>query len=230
MKRRAWTTPELDRVRREYGTRPAADLARDLRRSLRAVYFAAHKLGLMRCYKGRLPGLAAFVREQVAAGATDTDIAQAWGCERHAISRRRKVMGLPGNARGERFLARIRAGMRRQCAAAGVASLGAVRQQVFRRRAAAAGWPDDLRPRAVQILGLLWDAGPMTRRELSDAMGLRWLGSRKSLHSNDVEGSYLAHLMARGLVVCMGRLAKGKGKGGSRCVYALPLGIERKVG
>jgi hypothetical protein len=77
------------------------------------------------------------------------------------------------------------------------------------------------------MLNAMWDNGPMTRRELADAIGMPWKGSRKSLVSNDPEGSYLAHLIARGLVVSLGRIKKGKGRGHSCQVYSLPLWIER---
>ena len=91
------------------------------------------------------------------------------------------------------------------------------------------GLPSDLRPRAVAILNALYDRGPMTRRELADVIGMPWKGSRKSLASNDPEGSYLAHLAARGLVraVKRGNRVTGRGRGHSTNVYMIPLTIKR---
>ena len=118
--------------------------------------------------------------------------------------------------------------------AAGLPNLAALRAAVFRDRARASGWPEDLRPRAVQILNALWDRGPMTRTEIALAIGLRinYGGPheiRKILKSNDAEGSYLAHLLARGLLVDLGRVGTvvGQGRGRSVHVYSLPLTIER---
>jgi hypothetical protein len=137
-------------------------------------------------------------------------------------------LGLPSNRGGERYRDRVRQKTREQLRKAGVESLANVRTKAFQDWAESCGWPRNLRPRHVEILNLLWEKGPQTRREIAAAIGMPWKGSRKSLVSNDPEGSYLAHLMRRGLVVCLGRLVKGKGKGGSVCVYSLLLTVERK--
>jgi DNA-binding IclR family transcriptional regulator len=85
------------------------------------------------------------------------------------------------------------------------------------------GWPDDLRPRAVQILNLLASHGmPLTRKQIAEKIGMPWKGSRKSLHSNDKEGSYLANLQARGLVIKLGKIANTNcGRGSGVSLYTL---------
>lgn len=102
-----------------------------------------------------------------------------------------------------------------------------VRRLAFNQFAERHGWPSDLRPRAVQILDLLYQYGPKTRRQIVEATGMPWLGSRKSLHSNDPEGSYLAHLVARGLVVRSIKVVKGRGKGGSCDLYSIAPHVRR---
>lgn len=195
------------------------------------IYRQRKRLGLCQPHRGRLPGLQEFVQEKHPLGWSDAEIAAEWGCERHTIGDIRKRLGLPSNAFSEHFRRRVAAKTAQQCRAAGVPSLGALRVKVFRDRARRAGWPEDLRPRAVQILNALWDHGPMTRPELAAVIGMPWKGSRKSLVSNDPEGSYLAHLAKRGLVQVLkrGRKVTGKGRGASLDVYTLPFTVERLI-
>lgn len=224
---RRWTAREQGIVRALHGSKTAAQIARRLGRTSSQVCQAAGRLGLTRRQPGRAPGLDDYITARHAEGWTDPEIARGWGCERHCIHLHRKRLGLASNANNERYRARVRINTQRQCEQAGVASLADIRCQVFRRRARAAGWPEDLRPRAVQILTTLWERGPMTRRELADAIGMPWHGVRASLKSSDPEGSHLAHLVKRGLVVNLGRTVRGRGRGHSVCLYSLPLFIER---
>lgn len=224
-KRKYWTPAELATVRASSAS-PAV-LAATLGRSLQAVYLAKSKMGLTRRQLPRGPVFIRFLRAKHVAGWSDAEIAKAYGGDRHTVIRYRRKLGLPHNAYSEHRRQCVAEKTKQQLVAAGLPSIGHLRVQAFRKRARAAGWPEDLRPRAVQILNALWDRGPMTRRELVDVCGMPWKGSRKSLHSNDAEGSYLAHLMRRGLVVCMGRVNRERGKGKSTCVYSLPLWIER---
>lgn len=231
-------TPEqIERIRQLHGTMTARQIAQSIGRSLSAVHNACHRLALgrgTRVFHGE--AFAAFVREKHALGWSDTAIAAAYGerigrvVDRHSVTRWRDKLGLPSVLHSEHQRNQVREKTAEQLKAAGVASLAELRGQVFRERAAAAGWPEDLRPRAVQILNALWERGPMTRMQIAEAIGMPWKGSRKSLTSNDPEGSYLAHLMSRGLVIVMKRAAKvtGQGKGRSQNVYSLPLTIERK--
>lgn len=225
--RRGWTKREDRYVQSHYGKRSAVAIAQTLHRSASSVRNRAQQAGIMRPQLKIKPEWEAELRRLNGDGVSDEDIAKQFGMERHRLSRWRRKLGLPCNAYNHRHADKIRALATSQCEANGVANLAELRSLVFRQRAAAAGWPDDMRVRQVEIMNLLYDRGPMTRRQLVEAMGMRWLGSRKSLRCNDKGGSYLAVLMRRGLVVCLGRLNKGKGKGVSHCVYALPLWLER---
>jgi hypothetical protein len=227
MARQPFTADQVAYVRKHYGRLTTPQIAQRLGRSRSAVYQLAGRLGLTQ--KRPRPG-AAFDRTLVklhAKGLTDTAIAAELGCERHTVGDHRRKLGLPANTHSAWSRRRVAARTREQLRAAGLPTLAAVRAKAFRDRASAAGWPEDLRPRAVQILNALWDRGPMTRRELAEAIGMPWKGSRKSLVSNDPEGNYLAHLIKRGLVINLGRLRKASGRGHSTCVYSLPLWIER---
>ena len=121
----------------------------------------------------------------------------------------------------------MREATRRQLAELGLQNLGQLRAAIFARVSKAAGWPEGLRPGHVAILESLSANGPQTRMQLAESVGKTWRGSRASLKSNDPEGTYLGRLITLGLVVNLGRLAKGKGKGGSRCVYDLALTTEK---
>lgn len=218
-----------------YGHVPAWELAEYLEMSLSSLHQAAVRLGVARKLCPRGKPLDAYVRERHAEGWSDRETAAGWtelhpGChpmERHTVGVVRQRLGLPENTLSQHRRQRVAARTRAQCEAAGVANLAALRAKVFAERAEKAGWPRGLRPRAVQMLNALWDIGPMTRHELAAAIGMPWKGSRKSLVSNDPEGTYLARLMAMGLVITFGRVAKGRGKGKSVQVYSLPLWIER---
>lgn len=229
--RRRWTEAERETLRCSYATVAASELAMRLDRSVSSVYQEALKLGLQKVQHVKT-GLAfrAELRRLHALGFSDAEAAGELGCERHTVGDWRRRLGLCSNARSERVRAKVRATTARQVAEAGVASLGEIRALAFRQFAAESGWPEDLRPRAVQILDLLAIRGPMTRREIAEAIGMPWKGSRKSLTSNDAEGSYLAHLMARGLVVSLGRVVRGVGSGKSVQLYSLALTAERSVG
>jgi len=230
---RIWSDAEKQLLRRDYRRRPAAAIAADIGRPVDQVRAAAQRLGLTIPQRIGTPAFEAFLRERSAAGWSDTEIGAAWGgvC-RHAVTGLRARLGLASNAYSPHVRAKIRQATREQCRREGVANLAELKAKRFRQAARRCGWPEDLRPRSVQILNALWDRGPMTRRQIADAIGMRWKGSRASLSSNDPEGSYLAHLQARGLVVRLGRFAQSRSAAGrgSRCyVYSLPPWIERSV-
>lgn len=199
---------------------PYTEIARRLERPVGQVYGYVDRSGLQR--RRRCPatpevlGVLAAVME---AGRCDRCAADAAGCERHTAARRRSLWGMPPNpgngcpcVRG-----RAREQMRGQLARG-------EHPRVVGHARYARGWPEDLRHRAVQILDLLYARGPMTRREIAEALGMPWKGSSKSLVSNDPEGTYLAHLQARGLVVRLGRRQQGTRY---EHVYATPLWVER---
>lgn len=221
-----------------YGDIPARSLAKHMRRSVGFVYRRAAALGLSESRPNHGPEFDGFIRAKHELGWSDSEIADAWSdrigrpVDRHTVSEHRRKFGLPSNALSEHRRQLVRQKTEEQLREAGVETLAELRAKVFRERARAAGWPEDLRPRAVQILNALWDKGPRTRRQLADDLGMPWKGSRKSLVSNDPEGSYLAHLVNRGLVVRLKRAkpVTGQGRGKSVDVYSLPLNIVRSEG
>lgn len=229
MPRRRWTAAEIERLRSLYPTHTAVECAAELRWPVKAIYGAVERLGLEKQGKIAVDGrVLATIARRNGEGVGDCEIATELGCSRHTVSRHRKRMGLPSHAYGQRFRDRQRIGAQRQCERWGVESIGELRSLTFRIRSLRVGWPPDLRPRHVEILGLLETRGPMTRREIADALGLPWHGSRHSLKSNDPEGSYLAHLMARGLVIQLGRVVNGRGSGSSVHLYDLAIGAQRR--
>jgi hypothetical protein len=143
------------------------------------------------------------------------------------VSHHRQALGLPSNATHPRRRARVAERTRRQVAEAGVASLAEVRVLAFRKFAVLSGWPGDLTPRQVLILEALDARGPLTRPEIAEAIGMPWKGSRKSLVGNVPGGSYLAHLIRRGLVTNLGRIVRQSGQGRSIHLYTLAIIAER---
>lgn len=230
MPSRRWTAAELERLRKLYPDHTASECAAMLGRSIRAVYNAVRHAGLEAQRRRTVDdSVLDRIRQRNGEGVCDTEIAAELGCDRHTVARHRKRLGLPSHAYGQQYRARRRAAARRQCEQWGVSSIGELRSLVFRIRSLRAGWPPDLRARHVEILGLLEARGPMTRREIAESLGLPWRGSCRSLKSRDPEGSYLAHLMARGLVISLGRVVRGRGKGHSVNLYDLAIGTQRRM-
>jgi hypothetical protein len=229
MNRRPWKPGELELLAHLYGQGWSGQAcAAALGRTLSSVEGAIERYGLKR---GAHPKVSAAEKLEIARlnalGWPDTHIADLLGHERHSVSEHRKRLGLPSREKGEVWRQAIARGARRQLDRMGLTSMGQLRQMAFMARALRAGWPADLRPRAVQMLDLLHDRGPQIRRQIAAALKMPWKGSRKSLCSNDPEGSYLAHLMARGLVVSLGRVVKGVGRGRSCHLYALAPEVTR---
>lgn len=226
--KRPWTDAERDTVRRLYREVGTAEIARRVGRTARSVYQQADKLGLV-TPRTRIDGrFLATLRRLHARGWSDAEIASEFVCERHTVSKHRRALGLPSNRGSARYRARVAAKTREQCKAAGVKSLAEVRALAFRERARRAGWPEDLRPRAIQMLDALAVLGPLTRREIADAIGMAWHGSRSSLKARG-NSTYLAELMSLGLVVSLGKVVGGNGKGGNVQLYSLALTTEREV-
>jgi len=228
---RFWLAHELAMVRRLYWRVPAGVIAATIGRSRRAVSQRASLLGLARPRRRATDQDRETITRMAADGACNRCIGRACGLDRHAVARiRREIGARPLEVRGSvgtcrQCVERVRAATREQCRRAGVASLAEIRIREFRRFAEASGWPADLRPRAIQMLDALWELGPMTRRQIAAAIGMPWKGSRDSLTSNDPEGSYLAHLMARGLVMQVGRCIRGDGPGRNVYLYSLAPGV-----
>lgn len=230
MSGRIWTAKELAYVRRWYRKVPAAEIGRRLGRSRPAVFRAADLLGIAGRQRTAVERarLEARIRRWHARGWCDAEIAAKCKTDRKWICDLRRGMGLPPNGHNQRHRRRVAAKTRAQLATAGVRSLAELKREVRRGQARDLGWPEDLRWRAVQILEALWVRGPQTREQLAAVIGMPWKGSRKSLGSNDPEGSYLANLQARGLVVRLGRVVKKRGSGKSVNLYSLPLWIRKE--
>jgi hypothetical protein len=208
MTRRFWTEAECATLRARYGREPAATLAARLGRTLKGVYLKAHGLGLVDRNFVWPPAADRLLRRRHAAGWSDTEVAAELGCERHRVAARRKALGLPAlfGVRGAPWTPRRRRlvaeATRRQLAAAGCATLAELRVRRFAAFAESYGLPGSVGVRGTQVVVAL-AAGPMTRREIVAALGLRWKpgnGGRNNLSSSHPEGSYLGHLQALGLV------------------------------
>lgn len=232
MGRRAWTDAERDELRRRYVAEGAAALARVLGRTVKAVHQEAKKLGLER--QPRWPqAVLDQVRAQNARGLTDAAIARALpdvfrpgraGSDQVKAIRQRLGRPLVPDREGKRRAVQV------QYQRLGVRTAGELRAVSYRRYARENGWPEDLRPREVQVLNALAARGvPMTKPELAAAIGMPTSeafrsGKRRVLLSgNGPGGTYTASLSRRGLIVSLGRLATvaGRGRGRSRCLYAL---------
>lgn len=223
---RFWTPGDIALLRASYGTVATMEIARCLDRTIHQVYNQAHSLGLT------IPKRLVFrnggenlLRHRHAEGWTDNEIASELKVERGFVSHMRRHLGLPSNRASERTKARVRAATVRQCEAAGVANLAELRSQVFHQRATASGWPICLRPVHVRILDVLWEHGPMTRREIAAAAGFPWKGSG-TMGSRDPGGGLLPYLLRLGLVIKLASLP-GKGRGRHWCVYSLPLWLKK---
>jgi hypothetical protein len=233
------TAAEIEFILANRDTLRLVEIARQLGRSDSFVWNIAKRDGWRSSYymndaaKQKLVELAAL-------GYCNKCIGRAVNKGRKEIRNWRPKLGLApyaGNGQGgcSNCSDRTRERTKQQLAKAGLKSLAEVRIKRFREYAAASGWPSDLRPRHVQILDALYVHGPHTRRQLCERLGMPWKGSRKSLVSNDPEGSYLAHLQARGLVLRTtkrvpltdGVKAKnGKRSGKNVYLYLLPLGVQ----
>jgi len=227
MSGRLWTADEIASLRAHAGD-PCVRVAQALSRSLKSICSMREICGITRRHAVMGKPIDAFIRAKHALGWSDAEIASAWHCARETVGIHRRGMGLPHNAISHHRRQLVREKTIAQCQDWGVKNLGELRREAYRRQAVRAGWPADLRFRSVQILNALWDGGPMTRQQLAAKIGMPWKGSRPSLASNDPQGSYLAHLIARGLVVCLSRACKRTGQGKSVSLYSLPINIQRQ--
>jgi hypothetical protein len=233
--RRIWTADEIKIVKQSRKDGVSwTTVAEFLGRSRPSVYQQVQLLGLANKRPARR-GFKSFIRRHHKLGWSDHEIAAAWNCQHpgQRVSRewlcevRREKLRLAHNAFSQHRRQQVAKKTKQQLRRCGCASLAEVRSKAFGDFAVRQGWPADIRPRGVQILTLLYQQGPHTRRQICDKIGMRWKGSRQSLTSNDREGSYLAHLIARGLVVQLPRMVKGRGRGKSVHLYAIAPQIHR---
>lgn len=224
-RRRFYSQAEIDQVRVLYGTMPAATLAARLHRTVASLYQLADRLHLTTPNRFP-PEKIAHLRALHAAGLPDRLIATKSGIDRRTVGDIRNRLGLPliPDIEGKRNA------VRNQLKTLGLTSPTQLRTRDFRLYAQRYGWPEDFRPREVQICEALRRRGPMTRKELVAALGMRWRGVHNSLSGNGPGGSYLATLMRRGVVVCLGRVVRTGRKGGNLCLYSLTLDAEARHG
>lgn len=228
--RRFWTPDEIDALRQLYLRVPAREIAALLERPLYSVHQAADRHGLSRRGRRWADREKARLRELHAKGWSDTQIAKDLGSDRHVVGAWRARLGLPSVLWSEHQRRRTAANTREQIRKAGLRSMADLRIKAHRDLAIRSGWPEDLLLRETQILNALWEHGPQTRYQLCEAIGMPWKGSRQSMHSNRPDGSYLAHLLKRGLVVTVGkRVVRTGRRGGNLTLYSLPLGIQRNL-
>lgn len=220
---RHYTPADLETVRSMYATRTAAEIATAVHgtpRAAKSVYRMAARLGLRKIAQWS-PEEVERVRGALAEGGTDAAVAARLGLTREQVTHVRNRLGLPRDEGAVRA-ARRRA-VRTQFARLGVRSGGELRALGYRRYAAENGWPEDLPPRAVQILNVLAERGPQTKRELAAAIGMATgqtgcngspMFLKASARSATMHGhaSYTALLAARGLVLRQRRSA-GPGSG-----------------
>lgn len=231
--RRRWTDAEKQRLREAWGKVPGPELAAELGRSLTGVNQMVSKLRLS---LSKHIHWAAPIVEAVAIlhaeGLGDGEIA-----ERMAIvfepgatgyhqvrAIRRDRLGLPTNPESTRRARRR--GVESQRRTLGIRHGGDLRRLAFCRFAEANGWPEDLRPREVQILNVLATAGvPMNMLELANRIGMRTDRSdarhtRVLLTGNGPGGTYTASLVRRGLLTRHANACRS-GRTGCRNLYSL---------
>ncbi len=232
--RKFFTDDEKAQVKALHATHTAEQIQQivfDGEKSLRQVYALIHRIGCPRKWPRWPVSVLARIRELHGQGLTDADIARRmpemgkdfFGRRRAVSILRANRLKLPVNAAA--VLEAHRRAQRTQFARLGLKTAGELRVWSYRRYARENGWPEDLRPRCVQVLNVLASKGAMTRLAIHLAIGMSVRriaeSQRHALSSNDPEGSYLAHLMARGLVAPLKRAVKGKGIGTSVNLYML---------
>jgi hypothetical protein len=225
---RCYTAEDLALLRELYQTHTAAQIAAQIHgspRSALAIYRMAYKLGLAK-QPHHSPEVYADVRRLHGEGLPDRVIATRLGLRHDQVKDIRGVrLKLPVNPDAEGK----RQGVQKQFTTLGIRTAGELRSLAYRRYAVENGWPQDLRPREVQILNVLAERGvPMTRLELSGAIGMRTdrIGCNNSpalLTGNGPGGTYTASLARRGF---LRRLKRGftvsdRGRGRSLDLYVL---------
>jgi hypothetical protein len=225
---RCYTDAEKQVVRDLYATHTAAQIAERVHGNARcalAIYRLAAKLGLRKCAHWS-PEEMARVGAAVAQGGTDAAVAVRLNLTREQVTHIRNRLKLPRNDAD--VLEARRGAVRTQYAALGVKNGGELRALAYRNFARANGWPEDLPPRAVQILNVLAGRGPTTRRQLAEAIGMPTdqvgrngypMYLKASAHSSTMRGhgSYTSLLLALNLITELRRAGgPGSGKQGAR--------------
>lgn len=228
MQRKVFTPKEDKVIVSNWGKMVAAKIAKKLGRNVQSVYNRVHRLGI-----GEKHDKKAIAKRKVkiaalhAKGYSGQEIADRVKLTRRTVQGHLARMGLEANGRNERYRKRVAKRTKQQCRDAGVKNLAEVKAMEVRKLAYALGWPDHLSLRGIQIVELLYVQGPMTRKQIAAAIGMRWKSSRKALSNSRVPGgSYMAELLQAGLLVRLENAITHKGKGNHEDVYMVGLEIE----
>ncbi len=224
---RPWTSKEDAIIRRHYKKKSVAWIAQRVDRTDRSVYQRAKTLGLCEeRNQSEIDDRKSQIVLLLSQGLSDSEVANQVGMDRRALTEMRNRMGIEANGRNDRYRQRVSQKTREQCRRAGVANLAAIRAKQFRQFVDDLGWPN-LSVRAAQIAETLHRNGPMTRRQICQAVGLRWKGSRHSLSNSRVPGgSYMAELQRAGIVVRLESAISLRGSGNQHDLYMIALGKE----
>lgn len=223
-----WTDEDDAFMLANYSSMTAAELAEKLGRTPSAVFQRATRCGLAKVRDGKeIARRDEKITQLHAKGWSASEMQETVGIQTRSINKRLTVLGLKPHGRSERYKRRVAKVTQKQCEAAGVHNLGELRALQMKRVARNLGWPDHLSLRSVQILETLYQRGPMTRRQIADAIGVQWRGSRRTFSTRRAPGgSYMAELQRAGLVIRLKKAIKGKGKGRSHDLYMVALEVE----
>lgn len=204
--RRDWTALDVKRLVawRAEGV-SLKECARRLGRNWKACCFAYRKHG---------PPLRGFTRAADhdfrikrlhALGYCTLEIARRIGCHYATVRKHLRSLGLSANGNAskvERERAATRARGRRK---RGAPSWGDYTKAKRRREAEAAGWPEADTRRAAALFELLFQRGPMTRGEITPALGYSGRGKK-----NDGVRRLMQRPLLNGLLVVAGRKFVGR--------------------
>lgn len=193
---RKWTDAESEYLKKQYGKIPLKKIAKKLGRTIVSLYNQSYKMQLGQPKFSHLWNEASIakLKKLHAKEYTDNEIAEALQVSRYTVSNRRRRLGLRKNVGTERHREKVRKKTRETIKKKGLGSLADVRSLAFRQFAIDSGWPEYLRPREVQILNLLAHGTPLTRKQIAEGIGMKWVGTRKTFKSNAPGGSYMASL------------------------------------
>ena len=198
---RIWNANEDACLREHYRQRGCAWVERALGRTAASVQKRAARLGISTSYR---PGMwttadDAALKRLYEEGHTGREIARQLGRHHRTVHEHRVRLGIPLNWSEERNSERLRELSIRSGQRVRFVEAQKDRHNKFARDC---GWPEGLTPRQVTILNLLWERGPLTRREIVDALGMKWRGPKQTLaFHRPGRASYLGHLTSLGLVV-----------------------------
>ncbi|MFM9962229.1 MAG: hypothetical protein ACKV2Q_13530 [Planctomycetaceae bacterium] len=215
------------------------EIARAIGVGKRSVSLRRAELGLPtldRCSPCRkLAGHDVTIRRLLKRGWSDSEIGAEIGSHQRDVGARRKFLGLPASGNNARRRAKVAIKTREQMRLMGLPSMAYLRIESFKKFARDRGWPEEVAPRAVQILEVLFERGLMTRRQIVVAIGMNVDRPQKNwLFDSKNQTSYLATLMRLGLVARSPRLVvpgtlPGKRKMVGRGIYFYGLSAEART-